>query len=84
MYSYQNANSLRDDKAALGCYFREKSLEPSSMGLAQKLEGKVFRQRLSAPLMPRLSQLQGVVPMTRDIKLLKFKLENNQIKGTQR
>lgn len=52
-YSYQNANSLKGDKAGLGHYFKEKSLEHSSTGLPQKLRGKVFRQRLAGPLMLR-------------------------------
>lgn len=53
-YRYQNANSLKDDKAGLGCYFKGKkkiSLQHSSTGLHQKLQGMAFRQRLAAPPM---------------------------------
>jgi len=47
------------------------------MGLPQKLQRKVFRQRLAAPLMLTVSQLQGVVHKTKNVKLLKFKSESN-------
>lgn len=85
LHSYRNANHLKDDKAGLGRYFKEKISRAQQHGSTPETTREGIQTKIScSPNTERLSQLQGVVHQTKDLKLPKFKLESKQIKGTQR
>lgn len=88
--SRPNGNGPTGDKAVLSLCFKvrgekNKSLQHSSVGLHWKLKGKVFRQRLAAPLLLRGSLCyRELHTRQKDAELHKFKLGNNKVKGTPR